>query len=48
VVDIGHSDARVWLSKRGAKYGLCQIYHNQPLALRTSSRSHRSRLPCHV
>lgn len=29
-VDIGHSDATAWLSKRGAKYGLCQIYRNEP------------------
>lgn len=29
-VDIGPSDARVWLSKHGADYGLCQIYRNEP------------------
>lgn len=29
-VDIGHSDADSWLSKRGAGYGLCQIYGNEP------------------
>src|SRR5262245_35155958 len=29
-VDIGHSDARAWLSKHGAEYGLCQIYRNEP------------------
>ncbi|TDD96729.1 M15 family metallopeptidase [Actinomadura rubrisoli] len=29
-VDIGHSDATVWLSKHGAEYGLCQIYRNEP------------------
>jgi zinc D-Ala-D-Ala carboxypeptidase len=29
-VDIGHSDAAKWLSKHGAKYGLCQIYRNEP------------------
>lgn len=28
-VDIGHSDATVWLSKHGAEYGLCQIYRNE-------------------
>lgn len=28
--DLGHSDAMVWLSKPGAKYGLCQIYRNEP------------------
>jgi hypothetical protein len=29
-VDIGHSDARAWLSEHGAEYGLCQIYGNEP------------------
>src|SRR4051812_29234031 len=29
-VDIGHSDAASWLSKHGSKYGLCQIYSNEP------------------
>jgi hypothetical protein len=29
-VDIGSSDATAWLSERGAKYGLCQIYSNEP------------------
>ena len=29
-IDIGHSDATAWLSKRGAEYGLCQIYNNEP------------------
>ncbi|NJD66838.1 MAG: peptidase M15 [Chloroflexi bacterium] len=29
-VDIGHSDALAWLSEHGAKYGLCQIYRNEP------------------
>ena len=29
-VDIGPSDATAWLSKRGAKYGLCRIYGNEP------------------
>jgi hypothetical protein len=29
-IDIGHSDARAWLSKHGADYGLCQIYGNEP------------------
>jgi D-alanyl-D-alanine carboxypeptidase len=29
-VDIGHSDATGWLSEYGAKYGLCQIYSNEP------------------
>lgn len=29
-VDIGHYDAMAWLSKHGAKYGLYQIYSNEP------------------
>ncbi|GAA1601536.1 hypothetical protein GCM10009804_67640 [Kribbella hippodromi] len=29
-VDIGRSDATAWLAKHGAKYGLCQIYANEP------------------
>jgi zinc D-Ala-D-Ala carboxypeptidase len=29
-VDIGPSDATAWLSERGAEYGLCQIYRNEP------------------
>jgi zinc D-Ala-D-Ala carboxypeptidase len=29
-VDIGHSDATAWLSAHGARYGLCQIYGNEP------------------
>ena len=29
-VDIGPFDAAAWLSERGAKYGLCQIYSNEP------------------
>ncbi len=29
-VDIGHFDATAWLSEHGAKYGLCQIYSNEP------------------
>jgi LAS superfamily LD-carboxypeptidase LdcB len=29
-VDIGHSDATAWLSRHGARYGLCQIYRNEP------------------
>jgi uncharacterized protein YcbK (DUF882 family) len=28
--DIGSSDATAWLSEHGAKYGLCQIYRNEP------------------
>ena len=29
-VDLGHADATTWLSKHGARYGLCQIYRNEP------------------
>lgn len=29
-VDIGPSDAAVWLSRHGAEYGLCQTYRNEP------------------
>jgi zinc D-Ala-D-Ala carboxypeptidase len=29
-VDIGPDDATAWLSERGAEYGLCQIYSNEP------------------
>nr|ADU56030.1 hypothetical protein CA37-7 [uncultured organism CA37] len=29
-VDIGPVDATAWLSERGARYGLCQIYSNEP------------------
>jgi hypothetical protein len=29
-VDIGQSDATKWLAKHGARYGLCQIYKNEP------------------
>ncbi|MEE2055936.1 M15 family metallopeptidase [Rhodococcus artemisiae] len=29
-IDVGHSDVTMWLSERGAEYGLCQIYANEP------------------
>ena len=29
-IDIGHADAVTWLSRRGAGFGLCQIYRNEP------------------
>jgi D-alanyl-D-alanine carboxypeptidase len=29
-VDIGPSGAAAWLSEHGARYGLCQIYSNEP------------------
>ena len=29
-IDVGPFDAAAWLSKYGVKYGLCQIYRNEP------------------
>jgi zinc D-Ala-D-Ala carboxypeptidase len=29
-IDIGHSEAKAWLFEHGARYGLCQIYRNEP------------------
>jgi len=29
-VDIGTPEAALWLSEQGARYGLCQIYSNEP------------------
>lgn len=29
-VDIGPAAARAWLAEHGARYGLCQIYRNEP------------------
>jgi LAS superfamily LD-carboxypeptidase LdcB len=29
-VDVGPSGATAWLSEHGARYGLCQIYRNEP------------------
>lgn len=29
-IDIGPSEATMWLSEHGAGYGLCQIYDNEP------------------
>lgn len=29
-VDLGPSDATAWLSRHGVRYGLCQIYGNEP------------------
>lgn len=29
-IDIGGPDATLWLSEHGARYGLCQIYGNEP------------------
>jgi D-alanyl-D-alanine carboxypeptidase len=42
-VDIGHVAAAAWLSQHGARYGLCQIYSNEPwhYELRPEAISHR-------
>ena len=42
-VDIGPVDATAWLSQHGAKYGLCQIYSNEPwhYELRPEAIHHR-------
>ncbi|MFC5996454.1 M15 family metallopeptidase [Pseudonocardia hispaniensis] len=42
-IDIGHSDAIAWLSEHGARYGLCQIYRNEPwhYELRPEATDHR-------
>ncbi len=29
-IDVGHDEARAWLSRHGAGYGLCRIYRNEP------------------
>ncbi len=29
-VDIGPSDAMMWLTENGSRYGLCQVYRNEP------------------
>jgi hypothetical protein len=29
-VDIGPLDATAWLAEHGVRYGLCQIYRNEP------------------
>jgi D-alanyl-D-alanine carboxypeptidase len=29
-IDIGRDDATAWLSEHGARYGLCQVYRNEP------------------
>src|ERR671916_370895 len=41
-VDLGPFDATAWLSEHGAKYGLCQIYRNEPwhYELRPEARDH--------
>src|SRR5687768_5857602 len=41
-VDIGQLDAASWLSEHGARYGLCQVYGNEPWhwELRTGAIDH--------
>ena len=41
-VDVGPSAAAAWLAERGAEYGLCQIYANEPwhYELRPKARDH--------
>ncbi|MEV6270881.1 M15 family metallopeptidase [Kribbella sp. NPDC051936] len=41
-IDIGRSDATAWLAEHGARYGLCQIYDNEPwhYELRPEAVSH--------
>ncbi|HET6705153.1 M15 family metallopeptidase [Amycolatopsis sp.] len=29
-VDVGPPEARTWLAEHGARYGLCQVYRNEP------------------
>jgi LAS superfamily LD-carboxypeptidase LdcB len=29
-VDVGPAEARAWLAEHGARYGLCQVYRNEP------------------
>lgn len=42
-VDIGPAAAMAWLSRHGARYGLCQIYGNEPwhYELRPTGAGHR-------
>lgn len=42
-VDVGETDASAWLSRRGAGYGLCRIYRNEPwhFELRTEAVEQR-------
>ncbi len=41
-VDVAHADATAWLSVHGARYGLCQVYGNEPwhFELRTDAIEH--------
>jgi hypothetical protein len=41
-MDVGHHDAASWLARHGARYGLCQVYDNEPwhFELRPSAVGH--------
>ena len=47
-VDIGQSDATAWLSRNGARYGLCQIYRNEPWHYELRPGATDRRLSAHV
>lgn len=44
-VDIGPFQATAWLSERGADYGLCQIYRNEPWHFELRPEAARGRCP---
>ena len=44
-VDIGPSEAAAWLSGHGARYGLCQIYGNEPWHYELRPEAGRVRVP---
>jgi zinc D-Ala-D-Ala carboxypeptidase len=44
-VDIGSADAMSWLSRHGARYGLCPIYRNEPWHYELRPTAIRSRCP---
>jgi D-alanyl-D-alanine carboxypeptidase len=48
-VDVGSFDARAWLSEHGARYGLCQIYRNEPWHFELRPEAiHRGRPPMYA
>ncbi|NUR91388.1 MAG: M15 family metallopeptidase [Nonomuraea sp.] len=44
-VDIGPTDAADWLSRNGARYGLCQIYGNEPWHFELRPKAARTGCP---
>jgi len=44
-VDLGHADATAWLARNGARYGLCQIYRNEPWHYELRPHAITSRCP---